>query len=128
MQKTTTCIGLWAEQIFSVNIWYICFFQSGCGFCVPVPYYFQKLQLVVVKKFWNSFCCIILVFVWAQKVFLRFLKAYFKLEILIYLFFVVYFLVDMFNWKAPFLPKKTSAVESETQFSTEALNFNVAKY
>ena len=29
-------------------------------------------------------------------------------------------LVDMFNWKAPFLTKKTSVVKSETYFSREA--------
>ena len=39
----------------------------GVGFSVLFLCYFQKLQLFVVKKFWNSFCCIVLLFVWAQK-------------------------------------------------------------
>ena len=39
----------------------------GVGFSVLSLCYFQKLQLFVVKKFWNSFCCIVLLFVWAQK-------------------------------------------------------------
>ena len=38
------------------------------------------LQLLVIKKFWNNFWCIVFLFVWAQKVCL---KSYFKLEILI---------------------------------------------
>ena len=32
LQKTTTCIGLQAEQMFSVNIEYIHFFHFGSGF------------------------------------------------------------------------------------------------
>ena len=48
LQKATTCIGLQAEEIFSVNIkynfsilgWFLRFF-----FC-----YFPKLQLLVIKK------------------------------------------------------------------------------
>ena len=39
----------------------------GVAFSVLSLCYFQKLQLFVVKKFWNSFCCIVLLFVWAQK-------------------------------------------------------------
>ena len=97
LQKTTTCIGLQAEQIFSIKIWYTYFSNFGHGFCVPFPYYSQNLQPLVVKKIWNSLCCIVLLFVWAQKLCLRFLKSYFKLEVLIFLSFVVPFLVDMFN-------------------------------
>ena len=52
---------------------------------------------------------------------LRFSKSYFKLEILIFLSFVVSFLVDMFGEKAPFLTKKISAVKSEAYFSREAI-------
>ena len=37
---------------------------------------------------------------------LIFLKSYFKLDILTFLSFVVSFLVDLFNYKAPFLTKK----------------------
>ena len=45
LQKTTTCIGLQAEQIFSVN-----FSILGVAFAVLFLCYFQKLQLLVVKK------------------------------------------------------------------------------
>ena len=55
----------------------------------------------------------------SRKICLRFLKSYFKLEILIFLSFVVSFLVDMFNKKSPFLTKNTAA-KSETNFSGEA--------
>ena len=98
LQKTTTCIGLQAEQIFPVNIQYTYFSILGVAFAVPFLYYLQKLQLLVVKNFRNNFCCIVLLFLWAQKVCLRFLKSYFGLEII--LSFVESFLVDMFNhWK-----------------------------
>ena len=73
-QKTTTCIGLQAEQKFSVY-----FSILGMAFAVPLLGYFQKLQLLLVKKFWTDFCCIVLVllYLWAQKVYLRFLKSFF---------------------------------------------------
>ena len=83
LQKATTCIGLQAEQIFSIKKGFLC--------------YFQKLQLHVVEKFWTNFCCIVVLHLWAQKKCLRLIKSYFKLEILIFLSFVVSFLVDMFN-------------------------------
>ena len=97
LQKTTTCMGLQAEQIFSVHIWYTCFLNFGRGFCTPFPMLFRKAPASSGKKFWNNFCCIVLLFVWSQKVCLRFLKSFFKLEILIFLPFVVSFLADMFN-------------------------------
>ena len=97
LQKTNTCIGLRAKQIFLVNIKYTYFSILGMAFAVPFLCYFQKLQLLVLKKIWTNFCCIVLVYIWAQKVCLRFLNSYFKLEILIFLSFVMSFLVDIFN-------------------------------
>ena len=97
LQNATTCIGLQAEQIFSVNIWLTYFFNFGRGFWGLFLCYFQKLQLLAVKKIWSNFYCIVLLFAWAQKLCLIFLKSYFKLEILIFLSFVVSVLVDMFN-------------------------------
>ena len=103
---------LQAEQIFSVNIWYIYFFNSVGGFCGFFLYYFQKLQLLVTKFFWNNYCCIAHLIVWFQKMCFRVLKSYFKLEILIFLSFVVSSLVHILNQNAPFLTKKLSAVKS----------------
>ena len=77
-------ILLW---IYNIHIFSI----LGVAFALPFLCYFQKLQLLVVKKKWNNFCCITLVFVQAQKLCLRFLKSYLKLEILIFLSFVVSF-------------------------------------
>ena len=51
LQKTTTCIGLRAEQIFLVNKYYTYFSILGVAIVVPFLCYFQKLQLLVVKKF-----------------------------------------------------------------------------
>ena len=57
--------------------------------------YFQKFQLLLVKKFRNNFCSIVPPFVWAQKACLRFLKSYFIMKMSIFSSFAVYFLVDM---------------------------------
>ena len=67
----------------------------GIVFVIPFLCYFQKLQLLVVKNFWNNFCCIILLFACTQKVSQISLKSYFKLETLIFLPFVKSFLADM---------------------------------
>ena len=88
LQKATTCIGLQAEQIFSVTIYYTYFSILGVAFTVSFLFYFQKFQLLVVKKFWTNFCRIVLLYLRAQKICLRFLKSYFRLEI-IFLSFVV---------------------------------------
>ena len=97
LQKTTTCTGLQAQEIFSVNIEYIYFSNFGRGFCSSFSMSFPKTPASWDKKNWNNFCCIVLIFAWAEKVCLRFLKPYFKLKILIFLSFVVSSLVDMFN-------------------------------
>ena len=83
----------------------------GVAFAIPFLCYFQKLQLLVVKKFWINFCHVVLLYLWARKVCLRIPKSFLKLEILIFLSFVVYLLVDMFNWKAHFLTKKIPVVK-----------------
>ena len=49
LQKATTCIGLQAEEIFSVNIKYN-FSILGVIFAVLFLCYFPKLQLLVIKK------------------------------------------------------------------------------
>ena len=68
---------------------YLSFQFLGVAFAGFFLCYFQKLQLLMIKIFWNNFWCIVLQFVWAQKVCLRFLNSYFKVDILIILFFVV---------------------------------------
>ena len=78
-------------EYYNIHIFSI----SGVAFAVSFRCYFQKL--LVAKTLWNNFCCIVLLFVWAQRVCLRFLKFYFKLEILIFLPFVESVLVDMFS-------------------------------
>ena len=79
------------------NIIFCYFSNFGHGFRGPFFMLFLKAPTFCRKKFWNNFCSIALLFVWAQKVCLRFLKSYFKLEILIFLPFMVSFLADMFN-------------------------------
>ena len=46
----------------------IYFFNFGCAFAASFLCYFQKLQLLVVKKFWSNFCFIVLLFLWSEKV------------------------------------------------------------
>ena len=68
LRKTATSFGFQVEQIFSVNLQYTYFSILGVVFEVPFLCYFQKLQFLVVKKFWTNFCCIVLLYLWAQKV------------------------------------------------------------
>ena len=89
LQKTITCIRLRAKQIFLVNAKYTYFSILCLAFAAPFLCYFQRL--LVVKKNWCNFCYIVLLYLSAQKEYLRFLKLYFKLEILIFLSFVVSF-------------------------------------
>ena len=51
LQKATTCNGLRAEQIFSVNMCYTCISILDVAFTVPFLCHFQKLQRLVVKTF-----------------------------------------------------------------------------
>ena len=62
LHKTTTCMRLQAEQILLVNIQYRYFSILGVASVVPFLCYFQKSQLIVVKRIWTSFCCIILLY------------------------------------------------------------------
>ena len=84
-KKITAYIGLQVEQILFIYIYichicyiyviYIQFCEWGLLFAVPFFFcHFQKLQLLVVKKF----CCIILLFVWAQKVIPKIFKILFQ--------------------------------------------------
>ena len=106
LQKTTTCIRLQTWQIFSVNIWYTYFSILGMALAVPFLCYFQKLQHLVVKELWTNFCCVVLLYLWIQKVCLRFLKFCFKLEILIFFSFVVSFFSRYVQLKSFFSDKK----------------------
>ena len=51
LQKTTTCLGLRAEKILVVSIYYTYFSILGVVFTVPLLCYYQKLHLFVVKIF-----------------------------------------------------------------------------
>ena len=109
LQKTTACIRLQAEQIFTIKI-YTFFSILGMASVVPPLFYLQKLQLLVVKKISNNFCSIALLFVWAQKVCLRFLKSYLKIRIL-FLSFVVSFFSRYVQLKSSFSDKKNISAE-----------------
>ena len=102
--KTCTCVGLQAEQIYCVSIYYTYFSVVGVALAVPFLCYFQAPPSLV-KRFWNNFCCILLNLHELKKC-LRFLKSYFKVDISRFLFLAMSFLVDMFNLKTPFLTKK----------------------
>ena len=119
LQKITTCTGLKTANILSKYMIYI-FFNFGRGFCGIFPMLFPKVPASCCKKFWTDFCCIVLLYLWAQKACPRFLKSYFKLEILIFLSFVVS-LSRYVQLKSSFSDKKTSAVKSETHFSRETI-------
>ena len=99
----------------------------GIAFAALFLCYSQKLQLLVIKKFWNIFCCIVLLFVWAQKVCNRFLKSYFKLEILIFLSFLVSVLVVQLK-KLLFWRKQYQWWNLRNTLVEKLSKFNVAKY
>ena len=96
------------------------FFSFGCGFCGFFSMLFVKAPASCGKKKLNNFCWIVLSFVWAQKVCLRFLKILFQtgdvnIFVLRGVFFSGYVLL-----KSSFPDEKT-AVKSETRFSGEAI-------
>ena len=124
LRKTNTCTGLQAETIFS---WYIYIFSIVGVASAVIFLFFEKLQLLVIKC-WNNFYCIVLLFIWAQKACLRSLNFHFKLDILIFLFFVVSFLVDIFKQKASFLMKKHQRWNLRHTLEKKVSKFNVAKY
>ena len=102
LQKTITCIGLQAQQIFSVNILskfsvIRIFFQFLAWLLRFFFYVISKSSSFLWTNFWTNFYCIVFLFVWAEKVCLRLLKSYFKLKIIIFVSFVLSFSVDMFN-------------------------------
>ena len=72
LQRTTVCIWLQADKnILCKYIIYI-FFQFWAWICCSFSVLNPKVQLLVLKKNWSNFCCVVLVFVLAQKVCLRF--------------------------------------------------------
>ena len=93
-QKTTTCIGLQAEQLFSVNIWYKYFFNFGHGFYCSFFIVFPKAPHSCVKKSEIIFAALCL-YLYELKNCFRFFTSNFKLEIWIFLSFVVSFLVEI---------------------------------
>ena len=62
-------------NILSKNLKYI-YFQVSQFFLGSV----SRTSVSCDKNVWNNFFCIVLLSVWAQKVCLRFLISYFKLE------------------------------------------------
>ena len=86
------------------------------SFCSSFYVLFPKAPASCGKKNRNKSFYIVLLFVCAQKVCLRFLKSYFKLETLILLFFVVSFQQIYSTKKHLLLTKKSSAAKSKIHF------------
>ena len=110
------------------NIW-VAVLQNWYIFAKNYYLHFTTLQFLLCiisksssflwkKKNWDNFWWTVLLFVGAQKVFLRFLKSSLRLEISIFLSFIMsFFYVQL---KSSFSDSKT-AVKSETYFSREAI-------
>ena len=124
LQKTTTCIGLQAEHIFSVNVSYMYFVNFGEWLLRFLFYVISRTSSFLWLKhfeinfaalhFYFYYSIILLssiIFVWSQNLCLRFLKSSFRLEIWIFLFFAGSFLVDKLNIKAPSRTKKNISGE-----------------
>ena len=67
------------ESKYSQYIYNIHIFQFWRGLCGLFPLLFPKASASCCK---TKFCCIVLPYLWAQKMFLRLLNPYFKLDIL----------------------------------------------
>ena len=124
LQKTTTCIGLQAEHIFSVNVSYMYFVNFGEWLLRFLFYVISRTwSFLWLKHFEINFAALHFYFyysivllssiisVWSQKLCLRFLKSSFRLEMWIFLFFAGSFLVDMFSIKTPSRTKKNISGE-----------------
>ena len=90
LPKTTTCIGLQAEQILSVNILYLYIFNFGRCFCGFFYMLFPEGPAPCDKNILNSFLLYCTSIYMISKSVSKILKIYFKLEILIFLFFVLH--------------------------------------
>ena len=115
-------VNILSKYIIYIYIYiYIYISILGVAFAVRFLYYFQKLQLLVVYNFWTNFCCIVLLYHWAQKLCLRFLKSYFKLEILnIFVLRCVYF-SRYVQLRSSISDEKSISGEIETHFRREAI-------
>ena len=90
---------------FQFWVWFLWFPEA--------PVSCDKKFLKQFLLYWTSICM-------GSKSVSQIFKIFFQTGNMI-LFFVVSFLVDMFNQKVPFLTKKTSAVKSEKHISREAI-------
>ena len=125
LQKTTTCTGSQAEQILSANIWYTYFSILDVPFAILFLCYFQKLQLLAIKKFWTNFLDCTLIFISAKGV-SQIFKSYFKLEILIFFSFVVFF-SRYIQLKSSFSDEKNISREIWDSLVVKLWKINVAK-
>ena len=78
-------LALGSGQILSKYIIYI-FFNFVCDFCGSFPMLFPKAPAFCCKKNWTNFCCIALLYLWAQK---REAVHYEYLQ----------YLIEVFNWR-----------------------------
>ena len=113
LQKTATCIGLQAEQIF-------CQYRIlGVVFVVLLSMLFPKPPASCGKKIWNKFCCLVLLFVWAQSVSQIFKILFQTGDINIFVLCGIFF--STYVQLKTYFPGKKTAVKSETQFNREAI-------
>ena len=105
------------------------FLILGVAFVTPFLCYFQKLWLLAVKKVWSNFSCNVLLYLWAQKVCLRFLKSHFKLEISIIFVLLGVFVSIFIQLKSSFSGKKKHQWWNLMHTFVERLSkIDVAKY
>ena len=86
---------------------------------VPFLCYFQNLQLLADKKIWPSFCCIVLLYLWAQKVFQIFKILFQNRDINTFVLCDVFF-SRYVQLKSSFSDEKNS-MKSETHLIREAI-------
>ena len=87
-------IYIYICHICYIYVIYIQFCEWGLLFAVPFFFVISKSSSFL---WWKNFAALYFYLYELKKWFPRFLKSCFKLEILLFLYFVVSFLVDMFN-------------------------------
>ena len=87
---------LWINSLKFYKICFYCVTSWGLSKYIGIKLQTTCFHLILsfLKNFYTSLFAFL--FAWTQKVCLKFLKSYFKLEILIFLFFILSSLVDMF--------------------------------
>ena len=113
-------------NILCENLKFI-YFQFWCGFCNSFSMLFLEAPASCGKKNWNNFYCIVLLFVWAQKLSQIFKILFQTGNINIFEIHGVFFSRSV-QLKSSFLMKKKQQWNLRDTLVEKLSKFNVGKY